>query len=135
MKLSPTQAVQAGKFSMAAMSDMAFLLIIFFMVCSKFVERSDIPIDLPLSATGVQAEDVPTTIAINAEGTIFVDGVSMPESDLLPELRARMRAAESLDEKTVIVRADRSLEYRHIRPIKEAVERAGGMLELAVLGE
>ena len=135
MKLTPTHKVQPGRFSMAAMSDIAFLLIIFFMVCAKFVERSEVPVDLPLATTGQQTPEPPTTITINAQGGIFVNEVSMQAEDLLPELRGRLRSAETNDEKTVIIRADRALTYRQIRPAVDAVDRAGGMLEMAVLSD
>lgn len=135
MKLNRTQIVKAGKFSMAAMSDLAFLLIIFFMVCAKFVEKSDVQVQLPMSVTAEKAEEVPTIISIDSEKIIFVNGVPMTVRELLPELRGRLRSADTPDDKTIIVRADQSLKYRDIRPIVDAIDRAGGMLELTVLSE
>jgi biopolymer transport protein ExbD len=135
MKLEQTQKLRAGSFSMAAMSDLGFLLIIFFMVCTKFVEKSDIPVELPFSTSGAEAQEVPIAIIIGAEGVILVDGVSMSPSELLAELRGRLRLAETPEQKTVIIRADKTLKYSQIRPAVDAVDRAGGMLELAVLAE
>jgi len=135
MKLERTHTVKAGKFSMAAMSDMAFLLIIFFMVCAKFVEKSDVPVELPISETADRAEEVPIMITVNAEKVFFVNGVAMEARELLPELRGRLRGVDNPDEKTVMVRADRTLRYKDIRPAIDAVDRAGGMLELSVLIE
>lgn len=135
MKLPRKFSLRPGQFSMAAMSDMAFLLIIFFMVCAKFVEKSEIKLQLPRSETAEKAEEGPIVVSITAEGTVFVNAVDILVSDILPELRGQLRAASTPEQKTVIIRADRSLTYKHIRPIVDAVDRAGGMLELAVLGE
>ena len=135
MKLERTHTVKAGKFSMAAMSDMAFLLIIFFMVCAKFVEKSDAQVELPISGTAEKAEEVPIMITVTAEKLFFVNGVVMEARELLPELRGRLRGVDNPAEKTIMVRADRTLQYRDIRPAIDAVDRAGGMLELSVLTE
>ena len=91
MKLPRKHAVTAGKFSMAAMSDMAFLLIIFFMVCAKFVEKSDVRVELPHSETAQKSEEAPIVVSITAERAVFVNGVDVPVSDILPELRGRLR--------------------------------------------
>lgn len=135
MKLERTQKVQAGKFSMAAMSDMAFLLIIFFMVCAKFVEKSDLQVELPVSLTAEKAEEVPIVITITEGKNFFVNGILLTASELLPELRGRLRGAENADEKTIMVRADKSLTYGDIRPAIDAVDKSGGMLELSALTE
>jgi biopolymer transport protein ExbD len=135
MKLKPKNTVEAGKFSMSAMSDIAFLLIIFFMVCAQFVEKSDIPVKLPLSRTGNEAEELPIKVTINSEGAIFVNGVSMSASEVFPELRGRIRTAEGTEGKIVVVRAHRSLAYGTIRPVVDAVDRAGGTLELSVVSK
>lgn len=135
MKLPRKHSVTAGKFSMAAMSDMAFLLIIFFMVCAKFVDKSDVKVSLPRAVTAEKAEEGPIVVSITAEKLVYVNAVDISISDILPELRGQLRAASTPDQKTVIIRADRSLKYKDIRPIVDAVDRAGGMLELAVLGE
>ena len=120
---------------MAAMSDIAFLLIIFFMVCAKFVEKSDTQVELPMSLTAAKADEVPLVISVNAEKLFFVNGIMMEARELLPELRGCLRGADTPDEKTIIVRADRTLIYKDIRPAIDAVDRAGGMLELSVLAE
>ncbi|MFP4028078.1 MAG: ExbD/TolR family protein [Candidatus Brocadiia bacterium] len=133
MKLSSSHSIEAGKFSMAAMTDIAFLLIIFFMVCAKFVEKNDINVRLPESRTGQHATEVPITVTVNEKGLFFVKGVQIQRDQLLAELKGQLRAAKSADEKTIIVRAARSLDYGQIRPAVDAVDRAGGMLELAVL--
>ena len=135
MKMERAHKVRAGKFSMAAMSDMAFLLIIFFMVCAKFVEKSDITVELPVSYSAEKAEEVPTIITVTEQKNFFVNGISMTASELLPELRGRLRGAQNTDEKTIMVCADKSLTYGDIRPAIDAVDKAGGMLELSVLTE
>ena len=135
MKLARRYSVTPGKFSMAAMSDMAFLLIIFFMVCAKFVEKTDVKVELPRADTAQKAVEAPIVVSITIDRTVYVNAVAIAVADVLPELRGLIRGASNADERTVIVRADRSLRYEDVRPVVDAVDRAGGMLELAVLGE
>lgn len=135
MELKTSHHVEAGQFSMAAMSDMAFLLIIFFMVCAQFVQQSGTEVELPLAGTGEESDELPIKVTITENGAIFVNDMSIPEAELPRELGGRVRMAETPTDRTVILRAERALDYGRIRPAVEAVDRAGGMLELAVVEE
>jgi biopolymer transport protein ExbD len=133
MKLKTTYGVEAGKFSMAAMSDLAFLLIIFFMVCAQFVQQSGTEVELPLAGTGTESDELPIKVTITKNGAIFVNDLSIPTAELPRELQGRIRMAETPTDRTVILRAERTLDYGTIRPVVDAVDRSGGMLELAVV--
>lgn len=135
MKLQTGHHVEAGKFSMAAMSDLAFLLIIFFMVCAHFVEQSGTQVQLPLASSGEESDELPIKVTVTENGAFFVNEMSIPASELSRELGGRVRMAETPTDKTVILKAERKLNYEKIRPVVNAVDRAGGMLELAVLQE
>lgn len=135
MKLETSHSVEPGKFSMAAMSDMAFLLIIFFMVCGHFVEKSSTKVELPLAATGEESDQMPIKVTITEGEAIFVNGLSIPTDQLYNEIKGRVRVAESATDRTVLLRAERSLSYETIDPIVKAVNQGGGMLELAVIQE
>ncbi|MFW6044211.1 MAG: ExbD/TolR family protein [Planctomycetota bacterium] len=135
MKLERSHDIEAGKFSMAAMSDLAFLLIIFFMVCGHFVDQSAAPVELPMAGSGDESDEMPTQVTISRTGSYLVNDMSVPAGDLNNELKGRIRAAETPTEKTVLVRAERSLDYGKLRPVVDAVDKSGGMLELAVIEE
>ena len=135
MKLQTGHHVEAGKFSMAAMSDLAFLLNIFFMVCAHFVEQSGTQAQLPLASSGADSDELPIKVTVTENGAFFVNEMSIPASELSRELGGRVRMAETPTDKTVILKAERKLNYEKIRPVVNAVDRAGGMLELAVLQE
>ena len=135
MELKTSHGVEAGQFSMAAMSDMAFLLIIFFMVCAQFVQQSGAEVELPLAGTGEESDELPIKVTITSNGAFFVNDMAIPEGELPRELRGRVRMAETPADRTVVLRAERALDYGRIRPAVEAVDRAGGMLELGVIEE
>lgn len=67
-------------FSMASMTDVIFLLLVFFLVTSTFIFPTALDINLPESAS--QTPSKPTTrVFIDAEGNYFV---SYAESELQP---------------------------------------------------
>jgi biopolymer transport protein ExbD len=133
MPLKTSHKIEPGHFSMSAMSDIAFLLIIFFMVCGNFAQQRQAEVELPLASRGEEADKLPIEVVIDEEGQIVVGDVVTRVEDLKQELRSRIRTAETTDQKTVIVRADRKLNYEQIKPVVDAVNAGGGMLELAVL--
>lgn len=75
-------------FSMASMTDVVFLLLVFFMVTSSFVFPTALEVDLPESTQ--QTPLKPTTrVFIDAQGTYYVAGADMEPvqapADSLPQ--------------------------------------------------
>lgn len=104
MNLRGRNKVKA-EFSMASMTDIVFLLLIFFMLTSTLVTSSALDIVLPKSkAQSVKREDV--TVTINPELVIKINYKVVNE----PELeRVLLRTVAGLDEAVVILRADESV--------------------------
>ena len=75
--------------SMASMSDIAFLLIIFFMVTSVFALREGLHLTLPdksRSPVIVSAADI-VTVALSSEGHLSFNGKQVEESLMVEKLR------------------------------------------------
>lgn len=105
-------------FSMASMTDVIFLLLIFFMVTSTFVFPTALEVNLPESSH--QTALKPTTrIFIDKDERIYVSSVSGEEPaevtlDILPNalLSAREVAAEAgSDDQFIAVYADEEVTY------------------------
>lgn len=105
-------------FSMASMTDVIFLLLIFFMVTSTFVFPTALEVNLPESSH--QTALKPTTrIFIDKDERIYVSSVSGEEPaevtlDILPNalLSAREVAAEARsDDQFIAVYADEEVTY------------------------
>jgi biopolymer transport protein ExbD len=94
-----------AEFSMSSMTDIVFLLLIFFMLTSTLVTTSALDIVLPRSkAQSVKRQDV--TVTIDANLNIEVDNIVVGESELERKL---MNATARLDEPVVILRSDESV--------------------------
>lgn len=104
MNLRGRNKVKAD-FSMASMTDIVFLLLIFFMLTSTLVTSSALDIVLPKSkAQSVKREDV--TVTIDPELHIKINDQAVEESELE---RMLLRSVAGLEEAVVILRADEAV--------------------------
>lgn len=82
-------------FSMSSMTDIIFLLLIFFMLTSSFITPSGLPINLPTSkASNIVIQKV--SVTISEDLTYFVNAKRTAKQDLETairrELKMRMKA-------------------------------------------
>ncbi len=104
MNLRGRNKVRA-EFSMASMTDIVFLLLIFFMLTSTLVTSSALDIVLPKSkAQSVKRQDV--TVSIHADQTIKVNEEKVSESELE---RMLLRTVGAIPEAVIILNADESV--------------------------
>ena len=76
-----------SEFSMASMTDVVFLLLVFFMVTSAFVFPTALEIDLPESSQQTPVKPS-TRVFIDADGQYYIsfadsDPVAVPDNNLL----------------------------------------------------
>lgn len=119
-------------FSMSSMTDVIFLLLIFFMVTSSLVFPSAVDVNLPQSTTQVSNKPVTEvyldslyniTIVEDRTDTANVEK-SFPRRVELADLEGRLaavRAADSL--RPVALFADRSVEYGKVVEILDVASR------------
>jgi len=87
--------------SLAGMTDIVLLLLIFFLLTSSFIPQMGIQVTLPQVDSSAPIEEQSVTVALTAEGTYFVNGTRVSSSRLLNEIRSA-RTSQS----TLILRAD-----------------------------
>ena len=100
---------------MASMSDMVFLLLIFFMITSTMVSPNAINLLLPKSSTGKQLPSKNIEVYIDAEKQYYVNplGQGAPPveyNELLSYLQS-VAAEDKGESKMVVIRADKSVPF------------------------
>lgn len=127
-------------FSMSSMTDVIFLLLIFFMVTSSFVFPSAVDVNLPSSSNQISKKPI-TEVYLDSLYRISIvedrtDSVNMEKSfprevDMqgLSERLAAIRAQDSL--RTVALYADRKVEYGKVVEILDAAARQNLKMVLA----
>lgn len=113
--------------NMTPMIDIVFLLIIFFMVGTKFTELSEAEKEIPLDVPEIGQVDALTAapkkrvINVYENGTITLDGESISLVQLQNELRFAKQQYEQLG---VIVRGDGNSLHQNVTEVLAACRRA-----------
>ena len=105
------------------MSDIAFLLLIFFMVTTAFAARKGIDFRLPKDSDEQQnQEDVivkAITIVVQPSGRILIDTIPKNPSDIQPYIKPRIAADPN---KPVIIQVDENATYGDMMAVMDEVK-------------
>ncbi|MFN5170756.1 MAG: ExbD/TolR family protein [Cyclobacteriaceae bacterium] len=96
-------------FSMASMTDLIFLLLIFFMLTASFVTPSGLPVNLPTSvASTIEVQKVSVTVTKDLQ--IFVNDKRVNKSTLKDELKKELGGPQGV----VVLHIDESVPTREM---------------------
>lgn len=120
-------------FSMASMTDVIFLLLIFFMVVSTLVVPNAIKVNLPSSQSTAPSEMPMVRVTLTAEGSCYfaVEGeepLPVDETQLLEQLAAAHDVAPDI---YVALYADEEVPYKEIVKVLNATAQLEIKLVLA----
>ena len=107
----------SADFNMSSMTDIVFLLLIFFMLTSTMVTTNALDLVLP-KAKGKTDSNKNIAVSINKKLEYFIDKEAVPEAELESKLLAIVEADKN---KAIILRAEEGV------PIEKAV----GVLDIA----
>ena len=115
----------------ASMGDIAFLLIIFFMVCSEISKEKNLNLTLPMSEHVEKTKDaIVARIAVDEAGQVFFDGRPVDSAkDVEWGLRAMLESTESEDQRHVQFKCDATSPKETFEPVLKAIAEAGGLIE------
>ncbi len=91
-----------GGIDMSPMIDCVFILLIFFIVTTTFVEETGVEVDRPQAASAVRLEKTSILLALTAQGAVVYAGRDIGISGVQPLVR-RMLQKEQVP---VIIQAD-----------------------------
>jgi len=114
----------------ASMGDIAFLLIIFFMLLSEFAKDKDLVMVLPESQQ-VEEPEFPfaARVAMDAQGVIYLDGQQVDShKDIEWGVRALLDSAETDEQRHVEFKADSLLTKDKFEPVLKAIAEGGGII-------
>lgn len=114
------------------MGDIAFLLIIFFLVCSEAVkDNSSLPVALPTSAHVKKTKaTVVAYVTVDENGGIYFDNNRVDSAkDVEWGVRALLTNTISDDQRHVQFKCDKSQSKEVFQPILQAIAEAGGIIE------
>lgn len=110
------------EFSMASLTDIIFLLLIFFMLTSNFVDIK--PFELPTSDSKTVA---PKSIIVSIEktGTFFVEKQEVTESQIEAKIQEKLAAEGNPPDFTVTIAAEVGTEFDYVIEVMKITGKLG----------
>ena len=117
------------EFSMASMTDIIFLLLIFFLITSTFTQENVLKVLLPKGQKSVQVTAKRSTISLSVSGIYGIDGKKMSK-DRLPEV---ILGILSKNPNTVFsIHADKRVQYEKVIELVNVCDQVGAKAVLAL---
>jgi len=123
VKIDKGQALQG--INLTPMIDCVFLLLIFFLVATRFEEAErEMNVVLPQASAAMPLTVKPKQLIVNVdrEGAFFVAGQKLTEEELYQTLR--QAAADNPGRQAVEIRADRRCAWEHVADVMNACNKA-----------
>ena len=89
-------------FSLAALTDIVLLLLIFFLLTSNFIPQHNIQVNLPQADSAASTEPQYVTVSITRDGLFYVDADEVSPDSLLQAVQSVREGKDAL-----VIRADR----------------------------
>ncbi|CAM1373781.1 ExbD/TolR family protein [Tenacibaculum xiamenense] len=118
-------------FNMSSMTDIVFLLLIFFMLTSTLVTVSAIDVLLP-KAGGKTENSTSVAVTITKNSSFYLDKSKVNSRNLERELLAKVGADKK---KTVVIRGDQNVAYKNVMKVIDIANRNKLKMILAVKGK
>jgi biopolymer transport protein ExbD len=115
---------------LTSFGDIAFLMIIFFMLASNFMKTANMELTEPRSSGLEKQEPAKASVVLDEEGVLWYEGAVCTSQELVGLLKER---AEDLRGAPVHVRIHAGHPRRTFMPIIEAVSEAG--VKMVLTGE
>jgi len=118
-------------FNMSSMTDIVFLLLIFFMLTSTLVTVSAIDVLLP-KAGGKTENSKAIAVTITNNSLFYIDKTKVSASILEREI---LRSIGTDKKKTIIIRGDKDVPYKNVMKVIDIANKNKLKMILAVKGK
>ncbi|RMH73448.1 MAG: biopolymer transporter ExbD [Gemmatimonadetes bacterium] len=108
--------------NITSLIDVVFLLLIFFMITTTFVEQPGITLDLPEAQATAETEPEEVVLVISAEGEIFLDQDPVEIDQLTTRLAAEFKHQAG---KSLILRADQAVPHGTVVKVMDIAKTVG----------
>ncbi|AQS95096.1 biopolymer transporter ExbD [Polaribacter sp. BM10] len=118
-------------FNMSSMTDIVFLLLIFFMLTSTLVTVSAIDVILP-KAGGKTENSKSVAVTITNNSLFYINKSKVTSSDLESEI---LREVGADKKKTIVIRGDQDVPYKNVMKVIDIANKNKLKMILAVKGK
>jgi len=112
-----------------SMGDIAFLLIIFFVLCSNFAKKAGRNVEPPVSPSLSPLPKPKLYVAVDADRRLFFQGRPIGSAgEIEAELSRTLDPNGSIEARTVLFECDKTVTKDVFEPILESIAKAGGVI-------
>lgn len=122
----------SAEFSMASMTDIIFLLLIFFMITSSAISQSSIEVKLPQANTNAVNNQDPTTVSVSPEGTYYINDQAVAKEELENQLVAKLSNDK---QPSFTIRADENTKHKAVVYVMGIAEKHKYNIAIATVQE
>ncbi len=122
MKLEPKNRLLTT-FSLASLTDIVLLLLIFFLLSSAYIIQPGIKVQLPRSETAKVIDEKNIVVTITRDNTIYIGSERTSLGTLAANIRRYIIHGAM---QTVVIKADRRVSLETAVSVIDAVKAAGG---------
>ena len=108
--------------NLTPMVDVLFLVLLFFLITSSFIEQPNIKLELPSTKYASTSKLEERVLTISQDGKLFFQKEPVEREDLVSVLK---NAFSKQDDKTLVMRADKNVPYGVIIDVMDAAKGAG----------
>lgn len=109
-------------FSLSSLTDIVFLLLIFFILTSQFVIQTGVKVKLPSSKMNEQSLPTKLIVSITEDNNVYVGDKQIDISSVAIELD---RLKENITENNLVIRADKTVDIDLIIQVIDAAKAVG----------
>ena len=114
----------------AASGDIAFNLIVFFLVCASVQPDSGRKQEIPKSEPQANQPEPQNLEVALGRGAQAINGVKVSDGQFIPELKSQLRRKTDPTDKIVVVRSSADVPYSHWVKVTGWIGEAGGIVTL-----
>jgi biopolymer transport protein ExbD len=115
----------------SATGDIAFNLIIFFLVCASVQPDSGRKQTLPKAEETKEEKEESENIEVQIKRqAVIINGDAVRDEEFFVRIKAKLDGKPNPDEKVVIVKSDKDAPYHYWIKITTQIEEAGGIITL-----
>lgn len=129
-KYSKEKKHRSGEIPVGSFSDIAFLLIIYFLVATSLVKLKGITADLPAGEKAEQQQSSKTPIVNLRGGQIFFNDKQMDLGELKKRLDALKLATAEGNAKVIMLESTRDTPYQSYYQAMAMISESGGVIAI-----
>lgn len=118
----PTKETPRININLAALIDIVFLLLIYFLLSSNFIEQDSIDLKLPKVESVGKLDEGQIVISIDRHGQFYYNKVQISDRDLDEFLALWLVRSE---EKSVLIKADRNVAFDRVVRVMDLSKKHG----------